>query len=118
MTFRALAVLLVAICLYLVIGVTETPRVAFVRPPSYVTDKEIVVLQVRVEPDSENRQLIVAAADGDFVVASSSEDLPGPRTRWVRMRLPAGELLLVAVLLDTHGEVARDTHPIQVRSFP
>lgn len=118
MTFRALAVLLVAICLYLFIGVTETPRVAFVRPPSNVTDREIIVLQVRVEPDSENRKLIIAAVEGEFVVAQTEEDLPGPRTRWVRLRLPAGELILVAVLEDTHGEVARDTHRISVRSFP
>ena len=118
MTFRAILALLVAACAYLMIGVVDVPRVAFVRPPSFVNESETVILQIRVEPDSENRKLIVAAIDGEFVVASSSEDLPGPRTRWVRLRLPAGDLLLVAVLIDTAGEVARDTHPISVRGWP
>lgn len=118
MTFRAIAVLLIAACLYLFIGVVELPRVAFIRPPSFVNESETIVLQVRVEPDSENRRLIIAAIDGEFTVARSDEDLPGPRTRWVRLRLPAGELLLVAILMDSHGEVARDTHRIQVRGWP
>lgn len=118
MTYRAILALLVAACAYLLIGVADVPRVAFVRPPSFVNEQDIVVLQVRVDPDSENRRLIVGAIDGDFVVASTSEDLPGPRTRFVRLRLPAGELLLVAVLMDSVGEVSRDTHRITVRSFP
>lgn len=118
MTFKAILALLVAACAYLLIGVADVPRVQFVRPPFVIRESEMVVLQIRVEPDSENRKLVVAAIDGEFVVARTEEDLPGPRTRWVRMRLPAGELLLVAVLLDTHGEVERDTHRLTVRGWP
>jgi len=113
-------VLLAAIGLVIlaVLVAAGPPAVSFVRPPSYVHEGDMVVLQVRVEPKPTNRLLAVAAVDGDLIVSLTNEELPGenaPRTRWIRWRLPSGDLTLVAVVYGAGGkEAGRDVHKITV----
>lgn len=94
------------------------PRVQFVRPPAIVSDQDTIVLQVRVEPDAENRLLVVMAVDGDDVVRRSDEALAGadaPRTRWIRWRLSSGELILQARVYGSAGQRGIAVQPILVR---
>lgn len=91
-------------------------RVAFVRPPGYVTDDALVDYWVRVEKHPDNRWLTVGAFDGDLQVSGSQKSIDGtsPLMHRYRWRLPSGELLLVAQVYDTHGAVFRASAPVTV----
>ena len=121
MIYRGILAALVCVCAWLVLGAADEDRVAWVRPPSFVNEADILVLQVRVPRHPENRRLVLMAVDGDDIVRRSDEQLEGeaaPVSRWVRWRLPAGELTLIAAVFDGTREVGRDTHPLVVRGWP
>lgn len=84
----------------------EPPRVAFVRPPAYVSAEAPVTLVIRVPPHAENRQLLLAVLDGEFLMSGTERDLQGDRSapiHNVTVHLPAGELVLRAGLYGTGG---------------
>lgn len=93
-------------------------RVAIVRPMNFVQEREYIRYMVQVDPQAENRLLVVAAVDGD-VVRQSKEALDGesaPRTRWIEWKtgLPAGEYQVVAAVFDSTKEVGRASVPLTV----
>ena len=96
------------------------PRVAIVRAPAVTWEDEPITVQVQVAVHADNRWLVVAAVDDGLVVRQSVEQLDGikaPRTRWIRWRLGAGELQIVAMLYEaSEHAVARDTASIVVLS--
>lgn len=97
----------------------DVKRVQFVRPPAFISDQDVIRLQIRVERHADNRMLIIAAAEDGMIVRRSDEQLDGtaaPRTRWIDLRFPAGDLMLAAILYDADGEVDRDVHPLHVSS--
>lgn len=120
--WKATALLLVYGIVWLLLSAlkNEPPRVAFVRAPVFVSDREIVTFQIQVEPNAANRLLVVAASDEGVIVRRSDEQLDGDksaRTRWLRWRLPAGELGLTAVVYGSEGERGRAIHAVTVRTY-
>ena len=105
--------------LLLVALMAPSPRVSIVRAPNHVWDDEPVVLMVQVEPDADNRLLVIAALDEGLVIRQSTEQLDGDkarRTRWVRWeRLSAGELMITAIVITVDGKQGgRAQRPITV----
>jgi len=112
---RLLATLLV--CLAFLYSLSaDHPRVELVRPPAFVAEDEMIVIQVRVRPSNDNRLLALTADDGAFIVRRSDEDLTeeSPRTRWVRWILPEGRYTLAATVFTASGQRARDTSTLTV----
>ena len=97
----------------------EGPRVAFVNPPAFVPDTEIITYYVRTPRHPENRLLIVAAFDGSERVSYTERQLHGEHSQalWnINWRLPEGQLELVAVVFDGQRQVGRVAHPLTVYS--
>lgn len=99
----------------------DTPRIAWVRPPAFISTDDTILYQVRIAPHPDNRLAIFSAidqADG-LEVTRSQEELPGadaPRTRWFKWRLPSGHLMLKAVVLGASAKtLAVATVPVIVR---
>jgi hypothetical protein len=118
MRYRLLAALLIALVQS---GSALPPRVAIVRATAHAWDDESVTMQVQVEPNPENRALVMAASDEGMVVRQSVEQLDGDtarRTRWVTWQsLPAGELMLSATVITADRSVAGTSRrPITVLS--
>jgi len=94
------------------------PVVVIVRAPSIVYDDESIVIQVRVDPRTEHRLLVVGAWEGDTSLRTSLEQLDGedsPRTRWVRWsRLAAGDLELRAYVFGEGGQLGMARQKLQV----
>lgn len=92
--------------------------VAFVNPPRLVSEQDAFTLYVRVPHNTANRALSVAALDGTLVVSYDERPLDGERAPAMSnfdVRLPAGDLLLVAATYGAGGkELARDARPICV----
>lgn len=109
----------VYLALILQSGLSEPRRVSIVRPTAFVRENEYVRYMVQVHPHADNRTLLVAALDGDVAVRQSREQLDGesaPKTRWIEWKhgLPAGEYLVVAVVLGQSRELARASVPVTV----
>lgn len=115
---RLFAVALFSLC---ALAAGDPPRVSFWLAHRIVTDQEHVRWIVRVEPHAENRVLIVAAYDGDIWVRRTDIQLEGEharRTHYIDWRpLPAGELVILAVVLSGTKEVARATVPVTVTAM-
>lgn len=97
----------------------EAPHVRILFAPAIVTDQDQVVVEVWVEPNVDNRWLIVAACDGDWCARRSDVTLDGDRAAAVhriewRAGLPAGELRLVAAVGYGDRELARATRQLIV----
>ena len=106
------------LCLIL-LAADEPPRVAFLRPPSFISEDFAAPFYVRVPLATENRLLAVAAFDGEFRVQYTERDLSseGRKTVWdIVWRLPAGDIVLVAAVFGDLKELARDTHTVHVLS--
>lgn len=119
---RALALVLVVLFLVYQSGIALPTRVSIIRPMQIVNEHAYLRYQVQVDPQAENRSLVVGAFDEGVAVRLTKEQLDGaeaPRTRWIVWRngLPAGEYLLVAALIGLGGrEVARASVPLVVLS--
>jgi hypothetical protein len=116
---RALLLVLVVLSLLFQSGLTTPSRVSIVRPIQLVNEHSYIRYMVQVDPQAENRALVVAAVDEGVVVRSTREQLDGvdaPRTRWIEWKygLPAGEYMVVAVLFSSQREVARASVPVTV----
>ena len=116
---RALALVLVVLFLVLQSGIAEPTRVSIVRPIQILNEQTYVRYQIQVDPQAENRALVLAAVDEGVVVRSSREQLDGdkaPRTRWIVWQngLPAGEYVLLAIVFNSQREVARASVPVTV----
>lgn len=113
-----LLVLIVAVSLFAASSAVP-PRIAFLRATAFAFDDEAISIVVQVEPNASNRAFILAAVDGDLEVRRSLIQLDGEdakRTHWIKWgALPAGDLMLVALLLDQQGPVARVTRPIRIQ---
>ena len=121
MSYSKLGILVVCAWLLFLLAVAkDTPRVSFIRPPSFVSDQDTITLQVRVPPQAENRVLFVAAYDGDVLVNGSQREMNGahaPALYNLHWRLPAGAISLVAAIYGAHeDELARVTHEMTVLS--
>ena len=117
--FRGAMLLLgVAFAWTVLSALVTVPRVSFVRPPSFVPEREIVTYYVRVPRHPENRLLIVTAVAEAMVVSEMRRTLNGSsQALWnVRWRLPAGTVALVATVYDSQHEVWRDWHRLIVYS--
>ena len=118
--FRTATLLLVVGCVWLVLSAwPNTPRVAFISPPSFVPEQEIVTYYVRVPRQAENRLLTVAAFDVGERVSYTERHLDGINSlaMWnIHWRLPVGELELVATLFNAQQQVGRDVHRVTVYS--
>lgn len=105
------------IALLLALGLASPPRVAFLRPPHFVSDQEPVTYAIQVEPNAANRWLIIAASDEEGIVRRSDEQLDGhsPKTRWVTWQsLPAGDLEVSVTLFDVSGQAVQIRRPLKV----
>ena len=110
--------LLLLALLWLLAG-SDPPRIAIVRAPAVLFERDAIRVFVQVEPHAENRGFILAAVDEGGSVRQSLVQLEGadaPRSWWIDWRegLPAGEMELVAVLMTKDGPGPRARRPLQV----
>ena len=93
--------LLVFVLAYVYYATEATLRVT-VEGEHFRFEPATIRVRVTVEPDAQNRYLIMALNDGDVTVGRSDEELRGaaaPRTRWREFKsVPAGEYAAVAVV--------------------
>ena len=96
----------VALVLYAGFLLAAPDPVSFVRPARFITEDQEVVWQIRVEPNADNRLLVVVAIEGDVIVRRSDESLAGPHapiTHWIHwVKLPVGSLGVMALVVDAH----------------
>lgn len=118
---RAIPLVILWVAIWLGLSALKNePRVAFLKPiPRVVSSRDEISFKVRVEPQPENRLLIVAAIDeSGEVVRRTDEQLDGltaPRTRWLRWTaLPAGDLLIVAEAWDSQKPLGKASTPLCV----
>jgi hypothetical protein len=98
-------------------------RVKWLTRHHYVPEQELVTYDLHVPRHPENRRLFVAAVAEDGHVSESRIQLDGEASKTlygITLRLPAGPIVLVAVLFGRDGlEVARASHPLDVQeAFP
>lgn len=97
-------------------------RVRWLTRHHFVPAYEPLDYDLFVPRHPENRRLVVTAVAEDGHVSESRIQLDGEQSRAahsIRMRLPAGEIVLVAVVYDATKEVGRAMHSIQVQeAFP
>lgn len=100
----------------------DTARVKFLWPTRFTTDQHGTAWIIQVEPHAENRLLALVAVEGDFQVRRTDIQLEGDqaarthRIEW-RSPLPAGELVIAALVFSSTKEVARATVPITVTAL-
>ena len=105
--------------LWWALDVLAATRVAFVNPPAFVPETEIVTYYVRVPRHEENRLLIVGAFDGSERVTETRREFHGVNSQamWnIEWRLPAGELEIVAAVFSQTEQVGRDSRRVTVYS--
>jgi hypothetical protein len=98
-------------------------RVKWLTRHHFVPEQELVTYDLHVPRHPDNRGLFVAAVAEDGHVSESRIQLDGEQAKTqfgIALRLPAGPIVLVAVLFGKDGlEVARASHPLDVQeAFP
>jgi hypothetical protein len=116
---KVVLILLVFACL----AQAGDTRVRWLTRHHYVPEQELVTYDLHVPRHPENRGLFVAAVAEDGHVSESRIQLDGEASKTlygIALRLPAGPIVLVAVLFGRDGlEVARASHPLDVQeAFP
>lgn len=107
MTVRGVVLILLVLCCIGTAG-DDHPRITFINAPHYVSDRDTITIQVRIDPRPEHRLFVLLAVDGDLEVSRHEEQLDGDqasRTRWVRWKLPPGEWTLVAAVIGAQQHV-------------
>ena len=116
---RRASLLVLAVVLLAMSGPEK--RLEILRHTSVAWEDEEVLIVVRAQPHPDNRALVIAASDDGVIVRQSVIQLDGEEARatyWIRWRLPAGELMIRAVLCQAKCErpVASVTVPLTVLS--
>ena len=116
MNMRYLVLVLFAL---LVLAVAAPPDLRLAVSPYYAFEGTTYTIRITLVPHADNRLLVVAADDGEFVFQRSDRDLDGvnaPTTSEFRWRLPAGEIQISAVLIGVGGVRARAHQRVKVLS--
>lgn len=117
------ALLLLAVILAASAQAGDSYRVKWLTRHHFVPAQEMVTYDLHVPRHQDNRRLFVAAVAEDGHVSESRIQLDGEASKTlygIKLRLPAGPIMLVAVLIGRDGlEVARASHPLEVQeAFP
>lgn len=116
---RLLALLVLTLILLLQAG--DRARVEFIRPPHFVTEGQYLLIQVRVRPMADHRELAVGVYDQGAPIRESRLSLEGEKARLIhsvewKHGLPVCEDCTLAATVSGQGRVLGQARsPIAIR---